>query len=155
MTALATLDELKERVEWELSEDEERIAAAALEDISDLVRAGRRDWQPGACPAVVRKIALGAVVRYLRNPDGVTTSRAGDETVMWDGIGDKAGGVYLTTAEERILTKLVRPNGLTPVDLVAWAPTSREVAQRNGLPVGYVPTAGGGIFRYYRGDGPW
>ena len=83
MEPFATLDELKFRLPWTLDTDEERDASGALEDASDLARGYGRDWvdAPDA-PRLVRTLVLKAVKRYMNNPEGITQSRAGDETLM-------------------------------------------------------------------------
>ncbi len=44
MEAFATLDELKQRLDWDLDPSEERIATAALADASDEAAVHGRDW---------------------------------------------------------------------------------------------------------------
>jgi hypothetical protein len=120
--AFATLNDLKGRLDWTLDADEERIATAALEDASDLATMYGRDWPEASVPRLVRTLVLKACARYMRNPDGYTQSRAGDETLGWnDAAGHDAGTVYFTSEEKRLLGELGgRKPGLVSVNVVAW-----------------------------------
>lgn len=151
--AYATLDELKERLDWDLDNDELRIAAGALEDASDLAAVYGRDWPEATPPRLVRTLVLKAAARYVRNPHGYTQSRAGDETLAWgDAHGRDAGSVYFTREEIRLLEGLAgtRPT-LTSVIVSAW--DSRDRPVRAGLvPVDYD----GKPFPMFSSDGePW
>ncbi|MFE2104312.1 hypothetical protein ACFXAF_00300 [Kitasatospora sp. NPDC059463] len=152
--AYATLDDLKGRLDWELDEDELRIAAAALEDASDLAAEYGRDWPPDRVPRLVRTLVLKATSRYLRNPAGYTQSRAGDETLAWsDAHGRDAGTVYFTREEIRLLAELAgrRPT-LSSVPVSAWSTRMRPGAGGT-VPVDY---AGGDRFPLFADDrGPW
>jgi hypothetical protein len=120
----ATLDELKARLDWTLDADEERIATSAIEDASDLARGyAGRDWEPSSlAPRLVRTLVLKACKRYMTNPQGLTQSRAGDETLGWnDTQGENAGTVYFTGDEQRMLAELGgRKNGLVSAEVSAW-----------------------------------
>jgi hypothetical protein len=150
--AFATLDELKQRLDWDLDPSEERIATAALADASDEARLHGRDWPTARVPRLVRTVVLKAVVRYLRNPDGYTTSRAGDETLTWTDRGEAAGAVTFTRDEIALLRRLAgKDAGLTTAPVVAWS-------TRPALRVpGYVPVAGSSEpFPMFAGpDDPW
>jgi hypothetical protein len=102
MADLATLDEVTDRLEDALDADGERVARAALEDASDLARyyAGI-DWADAdSAPRIVRTFVLRAVVRLMKNFEGNTQSRAGDETLAWAGGNpDEAGVVKFTSSE--------------------------------------------------------
>lgn len=127
MEPFATVDELAKRLDFDLSETERAMAEGALEDASNLVRAHGKTWADAAsAPYIAKTIALAAAKRYMGNPDGYTQSRAGDETLGWDGIGEQAGSVYLTAAEIKLLTRIVRPNGIYSVTIVAHGPTRPE-----------------------------
>ncbi len=137
MIAYGTLDEVRQRLDWTLDLDEERIAVAALADASEEARVHGRDWPTARAPRLVRTLVLKAVVRYLRNPDGYVTSRAGDETLTWSDLGERAGTVQFTRDEIALLRRLAgRDAGLTTAPVVAWSmrPTLR-------VP-GYVPVQG-------------
>ena len=149
MEPFATVDELTKRLDWELSPEERDMAEGALDDASTLVRAHGKMWpEASSAPHIAKTITLSAAKRYMANPDGYTQSRAGDETLAWDEQGENAGSVYLTSNEIKLLTRIVRPNGLVSVPIVAWGPTRTEPA------VGYVPCSGGGEFPMYASDDP-
>ncbi|MFJ1932623.1 hypothetical protein ACIOGZ_08085 [Kitasatospora sp. NPDC088160] len=151
--AYATLDDLKGRLDWDLDEDELRIAKAALEDASDLAAEYGRDWPQDRVPRLVRTLVLKAVTRYLRNPHGYTQSRAGDETLTWSDIGRDAGTIHFTREEIRLLAELAgRRPGLTSVVVSAWSSKIRPGAAGT-VPVDY---AGGDRFPLFADDrGPW
>lgn len=152
MDAFASLDELKNRLDWALSVDEERIATAALEDASGLAREYGRDWEAATAPRLVRTLVLRACARYMRNPDGYTQSRAGDETLSWnDSAGRDAGTVHFTREEQRLLRTLAGGSpGIFSVPITAWGPQPKQSGER------WVPTAGSSEpFEFYSSGGPW
>lgn len=124
MAVFATLDELKNRLDWTLDADEERIAQAALEDASDLACYYGKDWEPATAPRMVRTLVLRACKRYMDNPQGYTQSRAGDETLGWsDAHGENAGTVYFTKEEQDLLRGLAgRQSGIYSTPISAWGP---------------------------------
>ncbi|MEU0739254.1 hypothetical protein [Streptomyces sp. NPDC006134] len=151
--AYATLDELMGRLDWELDEDELRIAASALDDATDLAMTYGREWPEETVPRLVRTLVLRAAARYVRNPHGYTQSRAGDETLAWsDAHGRDAGSVHYTREEIRLLENLAgtRP-GLTSVPVSAWS--TQSAPSRVGMvPVDYD----GAPFPMFPTDrGPW
>ncbi|SNS50324.1 hypothetical protein [Actinacidiphila glaucinigra] len=151
--AYATLDELKGRLDWDLDPDELRIAAGALEDASDLAVAYGREWPEDKVPRLVRTLVLKAAARYLRNPNGYTQSRAGDETLAWSDIGRDAGTVYYTREEIRLLEELAgRKRGIVGVPVSAWGTKPQSVDAGGYVPVDY----GGDTFPLF-GDAvnPW
>lgn len=153
MEPFATLAELQNRLDWTLSPSEVKNATAALDDASMLVRAYGRNWiNATSAPALAKTLTLGAATRYMRNPDGYTQSRAGDETLAWADQGDNAGALYLSKGEIKLLQRLVRPNGIVSVPLTAWGPMKPQDDR-----TGYVPAAGSpnSPVPYYAGDGPW
>ncbi|MFE2988626.1 hypothetical protein [Streptomyces sp. NPDC059262] len=110
----AQLDELRGRLDWELDEDELRIATGALDDASDLAATYGRDWPEESTPRLVRTLVLKSAARYMRNPNGYIQSRAGDETLAWSDIGRDAGTVYFTRDEIRLLEELAgRKRGIS------------------------------------------
>ncbi|MGW3336205.1 hypothetical protein ACWDCL_01825 [Streptomyces sp. NPDC001009] len=151
--AYASIDELKGRLDWELDEDELRIAAGALDDASDLAAAYGRDWPEDTAPRLVRTLVLKSAARYLRNPNGYTQSRAGDETLMWSDIGRDAGTVYYTREEIRLLEELAgRKRGISSAVVSAWGSKARPSAG------GYVPVdyVGGDPFPMFGDEAsPW
>jgi plasmid stabilization system protein ParE len=131
--AYATMEDLKARLDWELDEDEERIAGGALEDASDLAAYYGREWAETSAPRLVRTLVLKAATRYMKNPDGYTQSRAGDETLAWnDRQGENAGTVYFTDEEQKLLISLAgKKPGLMSVPISAW--NSKIRPRRNGI----------------------
>jgi len=143
MADLATLDELKARLDWTLDADEERIAQSALEDASDLARhyAGR-DWlDVSLAPRMARTLVLKACKRYMNNPEGYEQSRAGDETLVWnDRAGENAGTVYFTGDEVRLLQGLGgKTSGIVSAGIQAWGTNLRTGYRADA---GYVPVLG-------------
>lgn len=119
MEAFAELSDLKDRLDWTLDENEERIATTALEDLSDEARFYGKPWtDPALAPRMVRKMVLAAAVRYMRNPDGYTTSRAGDETLSWNEQRDgQAGSAHFTDIEIKALRRMAGATGLVTVPM--------------------------------------
>ncbi|NUV86597.1 hypothetical protein G6W61_10295 [Streptomyces sp. KAI-26] len=152
--AYATLDELRGRLDWEPDEDELRIAAGALDDASDLAATYGRDWPEDTAPRLVKTLVLKSAARYMRNPNGYTQSRAGDETLAWSDIGRDGGTVYFSREEIRLLEELAgRKRGITSVAVFAWGtkPGGRSVAGR--VPVDYSPASPFPMF--VDEAGPW
>lgn len=123
MDPFATLEELQNRLDWTLDEGEERVAESALEDASELARAHGRDWVDATtAPRLVRTLVLKACARYMKNYQGYTQSRAGDETVAWsDSAGENLGQVYFSKDEIKLLEGLAgRRTSLISVPITAW-----------------------------------
>jgi hypothetical protein len=151
-TPFAVLADVTATIEWTLTEDEERLAQGALESLSDDARFYGRPWfNQGDAPRQVHNLVLKATRRYLRNPDGFTLSRAGDEATQWSDQGSAAGEAGFTPDEIKILRDLGgQRDSLRTAESVAWGPI------RTG-PVGLVPVEGGGkpFPLYNDDDGPW
>jgi hypothetical protein len=139
--AYASLDELKERLDWTPDEAGERLAKAALDDATVLAMEYGRQWPQDDPPRLVRTLVLRAARRFVENPQGYTTSRAGDETVQWgDAHGRDAGSVYFTRDEQKLLASLAgRSKGITSVDVSAWGP---QRAHPRKMVAGLVPDPG-------------
>jgi hypothetical protein len=136
--ALATLEDLKARLEWELDADETRAAHGALDDLSDqALHYGRSTWTAATVPTLVRNTILAATTRYLRNPDGYTQSRAGDETLTWSDRGHDAGTPYFTEREVKLISGFAGRAGIGSIPVTAWGSGKRTT-------LGYVPVRGGG-----------
>lgn len=134
----ATVEELVARLDWELDEKEIKNARAALEDASDIARGiGKASWvDADSAPRLVRTTVLQACKRYMQNPGGYTQSRAGDETLGWSDLGDKAGSVYFTKEETTLLRGLAgQASGLYIANTYAWS------ARPDKQHTGYVPTS--------------
>lgn len=102
MSSLVTLDEVKARIDWTLDEGEERLTQGALDDLSEDARFySGQEWEIAAdAPPRVKSLILRATVRFLRNPEGASQSRAGDETLAWDNRrNEKAGSAYFVDDE--------------------------------------------------------
>lgn len=159
MAIFATLDELKARLDWTLDADEERIATSALEDASDLAvyYVGRDFADVSSAPRLVRTLVLKACKRYMTNPQGLTQSRAGDETLGWnDSQGEDAGTVYFTDGEQKLLMEIGgRKGGIISVGVSAWNSNIARYRNRprrhhgNDLPAGFVPSDSGKDFPFY------
>lgn len=150
MEALVSVEELAARLPFVMDEDETREAEGALEDLSDDARSyGRATWlNPTSAPRQVRNLVLRAAARHMKNYDGFTTSRAGDESVGWTDRGEQAGSAYFTAAEIKLLRGLSGRGGFASVPLSTWQNTAGSV--------GYVPVAGGGDpFPMFASDEPW
>ena len=120
----ATIEELTARLDWDLDAKELLMAEAALEDASDLARGiGKQSWvDASTAPRLVRTTVLQACKRYMQNPAGYTQSRAGDETLGWADIGDRAGAVYFTKDEQALLRGLAgQASGLYIANTYAWS----------------------------------
>lgn len=148
----ATVEELVARLDWDLDAKELANAEAALEDASDLARGiGKASWVDAAsAPRLVRTTVLQACKRYMQNPGGYTTSRAGDETLGWSDLGEKAGSVYFTEQEERLLKGLAgQASGLYIANTFAWS------ARPDKPHTTYVPAGNGGEPLPYYGYGDY
>ncbi|WP_159795657.1 hypothetical protein [Puerhibacterium puerhi] len=155
MEPLASLEELQNRLDWVLDEQEKVLAESALEDASALVRAQGLNWTPQNIPPVAKTIVLAAARRYVVNNQGLVTSRAGDETLQWADIGDKAGSVYLTEDEKKTLSTITRGVGFGSIPMTAWKTRPGAADDRPY----YVPVSGWPgerPFPYYASDTePW
>lgn len=126
-------------LDFDLDDGQTRDAEQALEEASNLARYYGADWpDPAIAPYMVRTIVLRAVRAYMRNPDGFTQSRAGDETVGWPDRGiSPIGRVEFTPDEIKMLQSLAGKDvsGVMSVQMFAW--TNKPVD-----PDIYVPVIG-------------
>ncbi|WP_432482591.1 hypothetical protein [Kineococcus esterisolvens] len=153
MEPFATLDDLQGRLEWDLDPGEQAIARDALEALSEDARFyARRDWPTrAAAPRQVFTLVIRAAARFMRNPDGYTQSRAGDETLAWTDRGENAGSPVFTKSEIAMLHQLGGGSRLQTAEVTAWRSQQRPVAA--GLvPVDY---GGDGFPMFSREDSPW
>lgn len=131
--ALATLQELTDRLEWELDLDEVRAATGALEELSDqALFHGKTTWDALNVPRLVKNTVLAAAARHMRNPDGYVQSRAGDETLGWTDRGHDAGSAYFTEREVKMIRSIAGRTGFVSAQVSAWGPQKQTVE-------GYVP----------------
>lgn len=140
MAELAKLDDLLARLDWELDDSERRIAASALEDLSDDARRyGSTGWvSEAAAPRGVRTLILRAAVRYMRNPDGYIQSRAGDEIVGWAPRKEAVGAAEFTSAEKDEIKDMARRNStLQTVGTYAYMAPGASQRHCGHVPVHY------------------
>lgn len=151
--ALVTIEELAPRLPFVMDANEEREARGALEDLSfDAQSLGSPAWVPEALPQSVRNLVLRAAARHMKNYEGYTVSRAGDESVQWSDGGESAGTATFTEDEKKMLRVM---GGRTPfiggVGVVAWGKADRPT-----YPDGLVPAAQGkGLPMFADGQEPW
>src|SRR5690606_24446649 len=118
---LVTLEELEAKLGQTLDDEEKRDAEGALEEASMLVRHYGAPWpDPAKAPQVAKTLVIRSVKRYLKNPEGYTQSRAGDESVAWDGLGDRAMAPYLTKAERQMAASAAGRGGVTSAPIQPW-----------------------------------
>lgn len=152
MDPFATVVELQERLDWTLSDGEQKVALGALEDLSEWARHyGRDGWDATNCPSMVKRLVLGAAARFMRNPEGYQTSRAGDETVDWQ-RSDNPGTASFNTQEQRAIWRIANPGstGLHSLQIAAYSGGAK--VDDNYVPVG---DGDGEPFPFYSNGGPW
>lgn len=157
MEQLVDLEELIERLPFiEGDPEAEAEGNGALMNLSDDARFyGSDDWvEPDSTPYQVRRLILRAAVTHMKNPDGFTQSRAGDEAVSW-ADGDVSSDAEFTDEQKRRLRQYAgfrEGGGFYSVGTFAYGRSGRA-----GPSVGYVPVAGGGdLFPYFADtSGPW
>ena len=162
MTALVSVEELSDRLPFEMDSDEEREATGALDDLSDDARYyGSESWEtPETAPHQVKNLILKAAVRHMKNYEGYTQSRAGDETVGWTDRGHESGSAYFTESEQKRLAAYANRSTLHSVSVSSWGTKTP--------PEGFVPVddavydaagnriSGGKPFPLYTSDtSPW
>lgn len=139
MNALASNTQLAERLPFVMDENDQREAVGAIEDLSDEARHyGNPRWiSPEATPYAVINLVLKAAARHMKNYEGYTSSRAGDEAVGWTDRGVEAGSATFTPAERDRLADLGghQRNGFQSVNMFAF---QRKTALRQE---GLVPDA--------------
>lgn len=155
MEPLTTVPEVAKGLDFELEDGADRIAAVAIEDLSDDARFyGSATWlTPATTPPQVCRLVRRAVIRYMKNYEGYVQSRAGDETLVWTDLGEEAGSPEFTEREKSVLatTASGRPTTLHTAGISAWGTSASP------YPVGLVPT---GVdskpFPLFASeDGPW
>jgi hypothetical protein len=150
---LVTMEELAAKLPFVMDDDEEREAEGALEALSDDARFyGKSSWATIATtPPSVCRLVLKAANRHMKNFEGLSQSRAGDETVAWDNQKSaEAGSAHFTDREIRVLKTLA---GVTPVFSVPLTTGPRRSRFDERC---YVPTEGSSPFPYFRDPvEPW
>lgn len=155
MTAYADLHELEDRLEWDLTDEEKRVAQSALDDLSVDAAHHGREWTRANVPALVKRVVLAATTRYLRNLEGVVQSRAGDETLVY-GEDKLAGSAHFTTDEVKAIIAVAMGYnaGIGSIQMTVDKPKPRS-ARRVIDGMGRVPVDYGNpgrTFPFY-GDG--
>jgi len=149
---LVTLVELSARLSFILSADEEREAEGALADLSfDAQAIGSPKWiDPNQTPQAVKNLIVRAAARHMKNYEGYTVSRAGDETVQW-AESDNPGQATFNDDEKRMLRAM---GGRTP--FIGGVGTYAHTNQPARYGTGYVPVVNGSPFPMYAdGAEPW
>lgn len=126
MAALATVDQVSDRLGRSFTVDQERQVAALLDDASALVRAvGDVAWDPDDVdnppPATVVAVTVAVVRRMLDNPSGFRQM--------------SVGGVSVTSAEAGHTVELTRSEYRT-VRRAAGRSNVGSVGVRRGQPYG-------------------
>lgn len=139
VTPLASLDDLKARLEFELDDAKmEGLAQSALEDASTLVREyGVRTWDVNTAPPIAVMLTLKAAARFVNNPMALETARGADETNMWGSAN--ASGVFLSPDEIELLREHRKTNKtLHSAPMQLWgAQPLRSPANLGQAPVDY------------------
>lgn len=105
-TSLVTLEDLEARSPFPLSSRDREVAKVAIVDASNLVRhEGNPNWNPMNVPPVVKTVVRNSVSRFMNLIDGVTVSRAGDETEHYTDLQEKTGTVFLTEDEKETVRR--------------------------------------------------
>ena len=105
-TSLITLEVLEARSPFPLSSRDREVAKAAIVDASNLVRhEGNPNWNPMNVPPVVKTVVRNSVARFMNLIDGVTVSRAGDETEHYTDLQERTGTVFLTEDEKETVRR--------------------------------------------------
>ncbi|MER6531160.1 hypothetical protein [Streptomyces sp. NPDC001508] len=113
--ALATLDDLADRLGRDLTDSEKRRATAWLEDATALIlkRFPQYETAPGA---VSKKVCCAMVLRALTNPDGKRQESIDDYSYTIDSSRSR-GEIYLSDEEADEL----RPAGSGAFSIVLGA----------------------------------
>lgn len=163
LPALASLDQLDDRLPGGAGSVELARALAALDDASALVRAeARRNWTQVVDDVTVLdlptgddqwradilvRVTLSAALRALTNPEGVTAEQVGTYQVSYGGA--RSTDVYLTAAEKVQVRRAAGISGLwTQSTTRGECPDTPSVRSDCGpaefLPVEYAPAMSAG-----------
>lgn len=155
METLVTIEELRARVPFVMDEDEEREASGALDDLSDDARMyGKSSWLTATgTPRQVKNLILRAAVRHMKNHEGFTQSRAGDETLAWTDRGEDAGSAYFTDREIKALRTLAGGSTLHSANTTAYGPMRTREAHT--VPVAPQPFTEKPFPYFADGTEPW
>ncbi|MEU1293055.1 hypothetical protein ABZ439_11575 [Streptomyces sp. NPDC005840] len=114
--ALATLDDLADRLGRDLTAEEQRRATAWLTDAEALILSRFPQYE-AAPTAVAKKVCCAMVLRVLNNPDGKRQESVDDYSYTIDSSRSR-GEVYLSRDEEGEL----RPARTSAFSIVPGAP---------------------------------
>lgn len=155
MEPLATIEELAAQLPFEMDDGEVREAEGALASLSDDARFyGKEIWvHTGVTPGPVCRMVLRAANRHMKNYDGYSQSRAGDETVAWSNQdGAEAGSAHFTDREIAQLRRYAGKSKLHSAPVSAWGTNLRSGYRAEGM----VPTEHGAPFPMFSSDTePW
>lgn len=136
---LVDISELTARLPFTLDEDETREANGALADLSfDAQTLGSAGWTtPENTPQAVKNLIVRAAARHMKNYEGYTVSRAGDETVQWQ-EQDVAGQATFSKDEKQMLKQM---GGKVPFigGVGVYAYGVKGPAREGMVPVDYAP----------------
>lgn len=121
MTSLATIEDLQGRLDFPLVDAEAgvdltTVAQNALEDLSeDALFYGKASWTADDVPPVVKSTIIRAAARHMKNPDGFSQSRSGDELVMWGRtVAPDAGSAAFTAGEVQKIQRAASGGAVLP-----------------------------------------
>lgn len=141
----AQVEDVQGRLDFEMSAAERTLCGNSLDDMSEEARyhAGQAWPLPEDAPRMVRTLVLKSVARYMKNLDGLVQSRAGDETLGFTDLGDKAGSPYFTEAEKDTLRTLggKGEGGFVSAPVTAFRTSGRRYKHHESTLTG---TVGGG-----------
>nr|DAJ19027.1 MAG TPA: hypothetical protein [Siphoviridae sp. ctcOR4] len=121
---LISVSELEARSPYPFSERDKQVAREVILDASNLVRhEGNPLWAANSVPPVVKTIVRNVCVRYMGLIDGVTVSRAGDETEHYTDLQEKTGTVFLTDGEAATVRRCAGRNDDAAVFSMAYVYT--------------------------------
>lgn len=145
MEPFAQVEDVQHRLDFDMTTAEQRLCGNSLDDMSEEARflAGQAWPIPEQAPRMVRTLVLKSVTRYMKNLEGLITSRAGDETLTLPDLGDKAGSPYFTEAEQNTLRVLggKGEGGFVSVEATAYGTSWRRLKHHEST---LVNTIGGG-----------
>lgn len=151
--ALVSVLQVADRLSFVMTADEERECQGAIDDLSDDARHyGKAIWtNSDNTPPQVKNLILRAAARYMKNYEGYTQSRAGDESVSMVDRGPEAGSAHFTEREIKVLRELNgnAKSGLHTAGMVAYGNGPRRS-------VGFVrDSQSNEPIHYFASEEPW
>ena len=134
--ALATIVDVTNRIEGEVTDQMLVMIEAKIDDASDLAHHyGSEAWLIDTAPPRVKRIVAIAVARFMANPTGLSQSRAADETLAWQ---DSIAELHFTDIEIEQIGQLGKPvlPRMGTIQMTAY--------QTHYYPYDRVPVEGGG-----------